>query len=177
MSRKLLAICFDFGDTLADEGSEVKDETNTTLRAELIPGAEEVVREIKRRGYRLALIADGRPGTFYNVLTHYGLYDLFDAIAISEEVGVEKPAARMFLHALDQLGIAREDYGFTLMLGNNLSRDIKGANKLGMISVWMDWAPRRSKTPSGASETPRFIIKTPSELLDVINILEKKYGG
>ena len=39
MSRHVLAICFDFGDTLVDEASEVKDETFTTLRAELIPGA------------------------------------------------------------------------------------------------------------------------------------------
>jgi len=33
VNRYLLAICFDFGDTLADEGSEVKDESSTTLRA------------------------------------------------------------------------------------------------------------------------------------------------
>ena len=49
----ILAICFDFGDTLCDEATEVKDETNTTLRAELIPGAAETVLELKRRGYRL----------------------------------------------------------------------------------------------------------------------------
>jgi hypothetical protein len=50
MNCHILAICFDFGDTLADEGTEVKDDTLTTLRAELIPGAGELVRELKRRG-------------------------------------------------------------------------------------------------------------------------------
>jgi putative hydrolase of the HAD superfamily len=63
MTRYLLAICFDFGDTLVDEASEVKDETLVTLRAELIPGAGQVMRELKRRGYQLALVADGRPAT------------------------------------------------------------------------------------------------------------------
>ena len=167
-SHRLLAICFDFGDTLADEASEVKDETATTLRADLIPGAADLIHELKRRGYRLALIADGRPGTYLNVLSHYGLYTLFDAVAISEIVGVQKPDARIFIHALHQLGISAQDYPRTVMVGNNLSRDVKGANDLGMISVWIDWSPRRSKIPAVPSEVPQYIIKKPLDLLDIL---------
>ncbi len=172
MNSKILAVCFDFGDTLADEDTEVKDDTQTTLRAELIPGAGEVVRELKQRGYRLALVADGRPGTYRNVLTQHGIYDLFDAFAISEELGVEKPNQRMFVHALDQLGIAPDDYKRTVMVGNYLERDIKGANEVGMISVWLDWAPRRPKTPKDESEIPHYTIKMPVELLEVLENLE-----
>ncbi len=173
VSNHILAICFDFGDTLADEATEVKDETLTTLRAELIPGAGEVVKALKRRGYPLALVADGRPGTYRNVLTQHGLYDLFDAFAISEQVGVEKPDARMFEHALEALGIAPEQYGRTIMVGNHLGRDVKGANALGMIAVWLDWAPRRSKIPADESEIPRYTIKQPGELLDIVGALER----
>ncbi len=169
MTGQLLAVCLDFGDTLADEATEVKDETLTTLRAELIPGAGQLVRQLKQRGYLLALVADGRPGTYVNVLSQHGLYDLFDAFAISEHLGVEKPAARMFTHALDQLGISPSEYGRTMMVGNNLRRDIKGANQLGMVSVWLDWAPRRAKVPADESERPRYTIKTPLELLEVID--------
>ena len=174
-----LAVCFDFGDTLVDEASEVKDETQTTLRGELIPGADELLRELKRRGYKLALVADGQPGTYYNVLTQHDLYDLFDAFAISEELGVQKPHPRMFTHALDQLGIAREDYGQTLMVGNYLERDIKGANQVGMISVWLDWAPRRPKLPANPSEVPQHTIKIPLDLLPLIERLEREHraGG
>jgi putative hydrolase of the HAD superfamily len=174
MTRHLLAICFDFGDTLADESTEVKDATLTTLRAELIPGAGEVVRELKRRGYPLALVADGRPGTYRNVLTQHGLYDLFDAFAISEHLGVEKPDPRPFVHALDQLGVAEEDYGRTVMVGNHLQRDVRGANRVGMISVWLDWSPRRSKVPADGSEVPQHTIKTPLELLPLIESLERE---
>lgn len=177
MSRKILAICFDFGDTLADEATEVKDETGTTQKAELIPGAGETVRQLARRGYRLALVADGRPGTYRNVLSQHGLYDLFEAFAISEEVGVEKPDARMFVHALEQLGIEPEDYGRTIMVGNHLERDIKGANALGMISVWIDWAPRRSKTPRDESEVPQYTINMPVELIEVVERIEKDDGN
>jgi putative hydrolase of the HAD superfamily len=170
---KLRAICFDFGDTLADEATEEKDATGVTQRADLIPGADELVHTLKRRGYTLALVADGYPGTYRNVLTQHGLYDCFDVFAISEEVGVVKPDARMFTYALDLLGVPPDAYAHTMMVGNHLERDIKGANALGMISVWLDWAPRRSKVPADESERPAFTIRTPLELLDVIAQLEQ----
>lgn len=170
----LLAICFDFGDTLADEATEVKDETLTTQTAELIPGAGELIRELKGRGYPLALVADGRPGTYGNVLRQHGLYELFDAFAISEQVGVEKPHPHMFLHALEQLEIKPADYGRTMMVGNYLARDIKGANDLGMISVWLDWSPRRPKVPADPLEVPDYTIHLPLELLAIVESLERK---
>ena len=135
--QRVLAVCLDFGDTLADEASEVKDATQTTLRADLIPGAAELLHELKRRGYPLALVADGRAGTYFNVLSHYGLYHLFDVHTISEEVGVEKPDVRIFQDALDRLGLASEYYGRVVMVGNNLERDVKGANGVGMILTGM----------------------------------------
>ena len=171
---QLRAICFDFGDTLADEATEEKDAAGVTLRAGLIPGASELVRELKRRGYPLALIADGYPGTYRNVLTQHALYDCFDVFAISEELGICKPNARMFTYALDQLGVMPEAYARTMMVGNHLERDIKGANALGMISIWLDWAPRRSKIPADDSERPAFSIRTPIELLAVIAQIEQR---
>jgi HAD superfamily hydrolase (TIGR01549 family) len=175
MPHYLLAICLDCGDTLVDEGTEIKDETEVTLRAELIPGAADLVPELKRRGYKLALVADGPTRTFHNVLTQHKLYHYFDAFAISEELGVSKPHPRMFNHALDQLGIAPKDYGRTVMVGNYLERDIKGANNLSMISVWLDWAPRRSKVPLNESEVPRYTIKQPLDLIPLIEALEREH--
>jgi HAD superfamily hydrolase (TIGR01549 family) len=172
MERSILAICLDSGDTLVDEGTEIKDAAGVTQSAELIPGAAEMVQALKARGYRLALVADGPAGTFTNALGPRGLLALFDALAISGQVGVEKPDARIFRHALDSLGIAPRDYGRVLMVGNNLERDIKGANALGLVSVWLDWAPRRAKVPRDESEQPRHTIRTPGELLELVARLE-----
>lgn len=172
MQRKILAICLDCGDTLIDESTEVKTDGDVSLRADLIPGAGELMRELKRRGYPLALVADGPTATFLNNLEPYGLYELFDAYAISQEVGVTKPDAAIYHHALKQMDIEQGDYGRVMMVGNYLARDIKGANDLGLISVWLDWAPRRPKTPADASEQPDYTIKTPLELLEVIDNIE-----
>lgn len=177
MSRYILAICFDFGDTLIDEGSEVKDENGITLKADLIPGADDVLYELKRRGYNLCLVADGFWDSYYNVLRRYDLWNLFDARAVSERVGVDKPDARMFRHAMEQLGIEPEGFDRVMMVGNNLERDIKGANMLGMISIWLDWAPRRSKIPADDLEVPDYTIKLPLELISIIDQLENNVMG
>lgn len=57
------------------------------------------------------------------------------------------------------------------------ARDIKGANQLGLISVWLDWAPRRRKVPAGKLEVPQYIIEEPLELLPVIESLEREYAA
>ena len=76
----------------------------------------------------------------------------------------------MFLAALNQL-----DYASVLMLGNNLERDIKGANQLGVTSVWLDWSPRRSKIPANKLEVPQYTIKRPIDLIDIIRSIEEKH--
>jgi len=169
---KILAICLDCGDTLIDEATEVKTAGDVSLRADLIPGADKLMHALKAEGYPLALVADGPVATFENNLGPYNLYELFDVTAISQTVGVDKPHPAIFHHALKQLGIGEAQYGQVVMLGNHLSRDIKGANQLGIISVWLDWSPRRHKIPADASEVPQYSIKNPIELLDVIHRLE-----
>ncbi|MDQ2998003.1 MAG: hypothetical protein M3R61_13250 [Chloroflexota bacterium] len=56
----------------------------------------------------------------------------------------------------------------------DFSDTLAGANALGMISVWLDWAPRRSKIPADASEQPAFTIRTPLELLAVLKQIEQR---
>jgi putative hydrolase of the HAD superfamily len=73
------------------------------------------------------------------------------------------------------LQIDPADYGRVVMVGNNLERDIKGANALGLITVWLDWAPRRSKIPADASEVPQYTIKRPDALLALLDQLERQY--
>lgn len=55
-AKKKLIVFLDCGDTLIDEGSEVKDETGLVLRDELIPGAGEMVKTLAENGYTLALV-------------------------------------------------------------------------------------------------------------------------
>ena len=159
---------FDCGDTIIDEGTEKKDERGISIDAELIPGADMLIGTLAERGYTMALVADGYTDTFRNLLGKYGLWDCFSAYSISEEVGVCKPDARMFRKAMGDLGIREDERNTVWMIGNNLARDIRGANTLGMVSVWLDWAPRRSKVPADRWEIPDHRVHLPLEILNLL---------
>ena len=167
----LKAVLLDSGDTLIDEGTEVY-EGEIVVTAELVPTADVMMRSLKEQGYVLALVADGRVKSFENVLSQHGFYGMFETRAISETVGASKPDQQMFLTALDALGIEARDYPKTVMVGNNLGRDVRGANALGVRSVWLDWSPRRSKLPADENEKPGYTINLPEDLLGVLETVE-----
>lgn len=167
------AVFLDCGDTLVDEGTEVKDEaTEIVSSADLIPGAENLTRRLVGRGYRLALVADGPRETFVNILGQHGLWNDFEAHVISGDLGVAKPHRRMFETALAALGLPTGAAGRVVMVGNNLERDIKGANEVGLISVFLRWSTRRTHLPKDASEKPRFVIDYIEELPDLLERIE-----
>ena len=161
-------LLFDCGDTIIDEGTEVKDARGASLDGELIPGADVLIRALAEKGYTMALVADGFEDTFKNLLGKFDLYEFFPVRAVSETVGADKPDRRMFETALGRLGIAPVDYGRVWMIGNNLERDMGGAKRLGLTTVWLDWAPRRSKVPADHWEIPDYTIRKPLELLELL---------
>jgi phosphoglycolate phosphatase-like HAD superfamily hydrolase len=169
----LRAILLDCGDTLVDEGTEVKPAgSEVVISGELIAGARETIAALKTRGYSLILVADGPRETFQNLLGQHGLWDAFDGHVISGDVGALKPSARMFDAALAAAGLARADARQTVMVGNNLSRDIRGANALGINSIFFSWTDRRVRIPADAAETPDFIITALAQLPALLDRIE-----
>lgn len=170
----LKAVFLDSGDTLVDESTEKFDGEGYVVAADLIPGALEMVRSLAREGYRLALVADGRVRSFSTVLGGHGISPHFHAQVISESEGCEKPDERMFRKALASLGLTASDAGAVVMVGNHLERDIKGANGLGIISIWQNWSKRRSHIPADSQEVPRYTIRSPGELPALLADIERQ---
>jgi HAD superfamily hydrolase (TIGR01549 family) len=169
----------DLGDVVVDEETQVWDEeSGLVLRAELVPGMVEVLRQLKARGYRLGAVSDGQVEGARRILRQHGLEQgLFDTIVISEAVGVQKPDRRIFQAALDALGVAPADYGRVLMVGNNLARDVQGANNAGLVSVWLHWNDRYPTQPNDTLETPAYTATSPAELLALVEQLELVFAG
>ena len=109
MRTKGLIIFIDSGDTLVDESTEIRDEEGVVTEAQLFPGAGEAVRTLHSAGYRIALVADGLEASFRNIFRQHGLEYCFEARAISESVGAEKPDPAMFRCAMEQMGLSDED--------------------------------------------------------------------
>lgn len=168
---KDLIIFIDSGDTLIDESTEVRDETGTVIHSHLIEGAGETLKKLYDSGYTIALVADGTKASFDNIYRENGLDYCFTAKAISGELKHEKPSEIMFLHAMKELGLTEEDKNRIVMIGNNIKRDILGANRMGITSILISYSPRYVMQPDSEDETPDYVISTPCELYELIEQL------
>ena len=166
----LAAVLTDLGDVIMQEETEVKVD-DVTQQAEIFPGMADLLRWLHEQGIPLALVADTRDGTYRNVLRQHGLFNLFAAFAISDHLGVVKPDRRMFEHALEALGIAEPEWPQVVMVGNNLARDIRGANALGLTSVWIAWNQRYPVVPVDEPERPHFQVHSAAELARLLDAL------
>ena len=172
-NKDKMVVFFDCGDTIIDEGSELRrKEGGIVYQADTIPGAVEAVRAIRRAGHKIALVADGYGISFGNMLSAHGLMDCFDAFIVSSEVKAEKPDKRMFQAAMDALSLTEEDKGRIVMIGNNLKRDILGANAFGIRSILLSWSPRYDMTPKNEEEEPTYVVSTPDELPALIESMK-----
>lgn len=171
--RKLI-IFLDCGDTIIDESSETRDEEGIVLDGRVIPGADVMVKTLAERGFRLAIVADGAAQSFKNLLTRNGIYECFETLIYSENIRAMKPSPRMFKAAMGAMELEEADIPRIIMVGNNLSRDVKGANALGITSVFLNWTPRYPKTPADDSEIPRYTIGTPLELIELAEKLDEQ---
>ena len=173
MEKKLI-IFTDIGDTVIDEGTEVRDENAVVVHADCIPGARETMLELYRRGYTIVMVADGLVQSFANTMKQHGLSHIFRAKAISEEVGCEKPGTPMFRAAMDRTDLTEADKRRIIMVGNNMRKDVTGANRFGLRSVLLAWSPRYSYEPETPEQVPDYTLKKPEELLDLVERLEEK---
>ena len=79
----------DSGDTLIDEGSEIRVD-GVVQDARPIPGALELVTALKEQGNLVALVADGSQESFDNVHGKLGLTPLFDVHALYPALWVSR---------------------------------------------------------------------------------------
>ncbi len=103
-------------------------------KTNLFPQAHETLAELNSR-YSLHLISNGfRESTELKIATT-GLARYFDTVVISEIVGVNKPDKAIFEFAL--AGAGAEVSG-SLMIGDSLEADIRGAMAFGMDAIYFN---------------------------------------
>lgn len=88
--------------------------------------------ELIRRGYTLCIISDAPSFQAWSRLAGMKLQHFFDFVIAFEETKVKKPHELPFKLALKKLNLKPEEI---MMVGDDPKRDIKGAKKLGMVTV------------------------------------------
>jgi putative hydrolase of the HAD superfamily len=100
----------------------------------LFPETKETLDKLKKT-FRLGLITNGAPDLQWKKIIGGNLKQYFDHIAISGEHGYAKPDSRLFDIAINALKSDRAD---TIMIGDSLIKDIKGAQDCGLRAIWVN---------------------------------------
>lgn len=101
----------------------------------LYPGALETLQYLQNAGIKLALITNGCSRRQRNKVNRFDLAKYFDCIIIEEEFGSGKPDPRVYLHAVQQLGVSIEE---TWMVGDNFEWEVIAPQDLGIKGVWIN---------------------------------------
>jgi len=117
------------------ELTEVFEEASSSNGVEVVPGAPETLEAVRRGGRPTALVCDTgfSPGRVVRrILAEKGMAEHLDVLAFSDEVGVPKPDARMFRHAIEGIGASPAS---SVHVGDLRRTDIAGAREYGMGTV------------------------------------------
>jgi putative hydrolase of the HAD superfamily len=112
----------------------------------LFPGAVELLRALRERGVKLGIVTNGLSETHREKIALLQISEYFDAIFLSDEVGMVKPDPLLFAHACRTLGGAP---AHGAMVGDRYDRDIRGAIEAGLHTIWLN--VRDEELPPGVT--------------------------
>jgi putative hydrolase of the HAD superfamily len=112
----------------------------------LFPGAVDLLRGLRDRSVKLGIVTNGLSETHREKIALLQISEYFDAIFLSDEVGMVKPDPLLFAHACRTLGGAP---AHAAMVGDRYDRDIRGALEAGLYTIWLN--VRREELPLGAA--------------------------
>ena len=125
----------------------------------LIDGATELL-EYLRPKYNLYILSNGFKELQSHKMRTSGIDKYFDALILSEDIGVNKPNRELYEYALQKTESKLEE---SIMIGDMFDTDIVGAANIGMEQIYFN--PKRKKN---SSFTPTYTV---TDLLQIKEIL------
>jgi len=105
------------------------------ILSKMFPDVEEVLKELKKRGYKLYLIANTDQFSFEQVNAKFKLDELFDKVYPSYETGFLKANPESYKKILADNNLSEDE---TIMVGDSVDSDIRSAEKAGIKGILVD---------------------------------------
>lgn len=125
----------------------------------LIDGAKELLEYLSKK-YTVCIASNSYYQQQYDRLVGSGLMPYIDHIFVSNEIGHEKPSKQFFEHCLKQSGSLASE---SIMIGDSVAADVKGAENSGMKSIWFN---KNKKSREGV--TADYIVESLLEIKDIL---------
>jgi len=119
-------------DEISDEHFEkLYDGFTGTQFWRIFDDVEETLKSLKELNLKLGVISNWDT-RLLTILKDVGLYDWFDSVVISSQVGFEKPSPQIFKIAAEAVGVPIES---SIFVGDSPEKDVIAANNAGMKGV------------------------------------------
>jgi pyrophosphatase PpaX len=149
----------------ADELVRVYREHNEPLHDELeaFPGVEELLKALSAEGRKLGVVTAKRRRTVDLAFAVLPIEHYFDVVVTTESTERHKPHPDPVLHALAELGAARDEAAFV----GDSPWDVEAGKAAGVFTVAVSWGkihPEERLLEAGAD----VLVHNPEELLAVL---------
>ncbi len=128
----------------------------------LYPHVNMTLLALLKRGLKLAVVSDAPGREAWLRLCYLNLHHVFDCVVTFDDTGERKPGPAPFRRALDLLKVQPHE---TVMVGDWAERDVVGAAKVGITTVFARYGDTFGTVESHAD----YDINDVSELLQVID--------
>ncbi len=125
----------------------------------LYEGAAKLLERLRKNGKRIFLLSNAQRLFTEAEMRTLGIYDCFDKIYFSSDVGFVKPSLHFYKRLLEEQGLKRHE---TVMVGNDDRADAWGAHNSGLDSIYI-YTKQSPKTQYPLPDNCR-IIKNISEV-------------
>lgn len=101
-------------------------------KMKLSEGVAGFLEHAKNLGVRICIVTDLLAEIQLKKMSYLGIDKYIDFIVTSEEAGADKPSPRIFMLALEKLGMEKDD---VVMVGDDEKKDVRGAENVGIRAI------------------------------------------
>jgi putative hydrolase of the HAD superfamily len=127
----------------------------------LYPHVQLTLTGLVRMGLKMAVVSDAPRLPVWLRICGLGLQHYFDTVVTTDDTGFKKPHEKPFLYALEKVGAKPAE---AIMIGDWAERDMVGAKKVGLVTVFARYGDTQNTQTSGAD----YEIDDISELLTIV---------
>ena len=125
------------------------------------PEVKEVLKKLKEKKYRLAILSNGTPALLNELVKSNNLENIFDDLFSVEEVGIYKPESNVYDMPIKKYQIKAEEIAF---LSSN-TWDVSGGGNYGYNAIWVN---RNNNIFDNLDFKPKNEINNLTQLLDIV---------
>ena len=125
------------------------------------PEVKEVLKKLKEKNYKLAILSNGTPALLNELVKSNNLDNLFDNLFSIEEVGIYKPDSKVYDMPIKKYQIKTNEVAF---LSSN-TWDVSGGGNYGYNAIWVN---RNNSIFDNLDYSPKNEVKNLKQLLEII---------